>query len=215
MRYFLDAAYAPSTAAARRQFSLGWTAYGGYIGGPRATNAWSHSDFERLAAIGFTFVPLYVGRTSPYDSPSAFTHEQGIIDGTEACVQTGACGFNETTILCLDAEYGDWQNEPKQFEDYLRAWVSVVNGAGHPAVLYSDPRTIDILGVPELVDRTWGADYVTNGRRYNAAPVGQFDPSIPPAWHAWQWADNGLIGGAACDLNSATDDFPFAEFTPA
>jgi glycoside hydrolase-like protein len=215
LRYFLDAAYPPTTAAARRQFALGWTAYGGYVGGPRAANVWSHAAFERLADIGFTFVPIYVGRTSPYDRPGAFNYDQGKEDGTDACVQTGACGFNETTILCLDAEYGDYQNEPEGFAAYLTGWVEVVNGAGHPAVLYSDPRTIDILGVPELVDWTWGADYVTNGRRYSSPPDGQFDPAIPPAWHAWQFADNGLIGGAACDLNSATDDFPFASFQPA
>jgi hypothetical protein len=214
MLYGLDCSYAPNDAQARQMFRLGWRVFGGYIGGPRAAHAWSHDDFARLAAVGFGFVPYYVGRTSPYDQPSAFTYDQGMIDGTDMTIQAGACGFNETQPLTLDAEYGDWQNEPGPFTDYLRGLVSVVNGAGHPCLLYSDPRTISVLGTPDLVDGTIAASYVVDGRKYQRPPWGYFDPTTPPAWSGWQFADNGLIAGVTVDLNSFMDGFPTATFTP-
>lgn len=214
MIYGIDSAYAPTRYQAGRIFSLGWRWSICYVGGPRATNKWTNAQTGTLATAGFTFVPTYVGRNAPWDGPEAFTFDQGAADGVEADVQTGACGFDGTTILALDLEYGSYQAHPAATLQYVLGWVSQVNAAGHPAVLYSDPHTIAYIGTPDIVDFTWGASYVANGRSYLRPPVGSFDPSSPPAWSAWQWADNGLIAGAGVDLNSAVDDFPFASYTP-
>lgn len=211
MLYGLDSAYAPSTAAARRLFSLGWRFYCGYVGGPRATHAWSHDDFARLAGEGFVFLPIYVGRTVHYDPISAFTFDQGVKDGDEANVLTGACGFDSTTPLCLDAEYGDWQTAPG-FSEYVRGFGQQVNGAGHKLVLYSDTETLNNFG-SDLVDLKWGAAYSSRAVTQKP-PYGRFDPASPPPWDMWQYG-TGTVASTSVDLDSAVDDFPFAQFTPA
>lgn len=213
MLYGLDTAYAPTLSAAKTMYANGWRWFGGYIGGPRASHAWTHADFARLASAGFVFAPIYVGRTSPYDSPSAFNSVQGIKDAREATILTGACGFNESTPLVLDAEYGDWQNEPANFRDYLLGFASIVNGAGHQLVLYSDMETLNQFG-PDVVDFKWGAAYQRNAFSQKP-PVGRWDPTLPPPWDCWQFdGSGGTIAGVSVDLNSARDDFPFAHFTP-
>lgn len=214
MIYGLDAAYPPSAVAAKTMFGYGWRFFGGYIGGPRATHAWTHGDFERLASVGFSFIPIYVGRTAPYDGPGEFTHNQGVADGTEATILTGACGFNESTILCLDAEYGDWQNEPAAFDEYLKAFVAVVNGAGHQVMLYSDMETLAQFD-SSIVDFKWGSAWQRNAFS-TRPPIGRYDPKSPPPWDVWQYyGGNGSIAGNSVDLNSARDDFPFARFQAA
>ncbi len=214
MNYFVDAATPPTPYQARRIKALGWTAFNVYVGGPRAVRRWTNTETAVVGAAGLLCLPTYVGRNAPWDDPTAFTFDQGAIDGAEADVQTGACGFDGTTILCLDLEYGTWQAHPDATLQYVLGWVSQVNGAGHPAVLYSDSHTLAYLGTPDIVDYTWGASYVANGGSFLRPPVGQFDPSEPPAWSCWQWADNASIAGASLDLNSAADDFPFAVYSP-
>src|SRR5262249_60659056 len=107
MIYGLDAAYPPSLAQARSQYRLGWRFHAGYIGGPRATNAWSNADFGRLASVGFSFLPIYVAATYPWDDTSGLDWQMGFDAGVEADGKMGECGFNETQICVLDAEYGD------------------------------------------------------------------------------------------------------------
>jgi Domain of unknown function (DUF1906) len=138
------------------------------------------------------------------------TYEQGKLDGADATVLTGACGFDRPTLLGLDLESGNYEHDPQGAEEYVRGWVEVVNGAGHKALLYSNAMTAHFLGVPTLVDLTWVADPVVAGANYQQAPQGQFDPSSDPAWDAWQFGFDGQIGGVSVDVNSARDDFPFA-----
>jgi hypothetical protein len=210
MIYLLDAAYPPSAVQARRQFDLGWRGFGGYIGGPRAAHTWTRDDFARVAGEGFRFLPIYVGRTSPWDGAAAFSWDQGWTDGIEAHTLARGVGFVGSELLVLDAEYGDFQAEPQAFEQYLGGWVAAVNAAGRQACLYSDPQTIAVLGAPELVDWTWAASYVVDGRKYQRAPEGQFDPAAPPPWSAWQFAGGATIAGLAVDLSSALEDLPLA-----
>jgi hypothetical protein len=213
VKYFLDCLNPPPNATARTMFNNGWTGLCVYVGGPRCAaghQGWPNAAVGKLAAVGFTFLPLYVGRNQPWDAPSAFTRSAGLHDGQEATVLTGACGFSELTILGLDMEYGTYQANPDGVRDYLAAWVEVVNGAGHPAVLYSDIDTLNHLGDPTLVDFLWGAAWVPKAFT-TRAPVGRFDPSWPPPWACWQFG-TGTIGGVAVDANSCTDAFPLASY---
>lgn len=214
MIYGVDCAYPPSRAQGLAIWNNGWRFMGCYIGGPRATaghHGWANASVHVLADIGFLFLPIYVGRTVPYDAPSAFNYQQGLTDGDDANVLTGACGFDGTTPLCLDAEYGDWQ-KAAGFSEYLRGFGERVNGAGHKLCLYSDTETLNHFG-SDLIDLKWGAAY--SSRAFTQTPpTGRFDPASPPPWDCWQYASSGSIGGVSLDLNSATDDFPLAQYQP-
>lgn len=210
--YGLDAAYPPSLSQAKRQYQLGWRAYGGYLGGPRATHAWTNNDFARLASAGFVFLPIYVGATAPYDDVTQLTWDRGFADGLDTDGLLGECGFNEQQIAVLDAEYGDWQAGGQAYTDYADGWCAALHDAGHPTVLYSDPRTIEAIG--SHFDYTWAASYWTNGRQYQQPPYGRFDPNTPPPTDGWQFANGGYIAGMNVDLNSFIVSFPFAVYTP-
>jgi Domain of unknown function (DUF1906) len=215
MLYGLDLVNPPSQAQAITMWELGWRFFGCYVGGPRAAaghQGWPNSSVARLAELGFSFIPIYVGRNQPWDTSWAFTFQQGVVDGDDANVLTGACGFDESTPLCLDLEYGSYQNEPASAREYVRGWVQQVNAAGHKACLYSDIETLSHLGTPDLVDLLWGAAWV-KGAFATRPPSGQFDPSTPPPWSVWQFA-GGTIAGVSVDTNSAVDDFPFATYRP-
>lgn len=216
MKYGIDSAYPPSRSVATRIFANGWRWSICYVGGPRAVHAWDNASVGVVASAGFLFLPTYVGRTRPYDPTSAFNYAQGKRDGAEATVLTGACGFNEPTILCLDAEYGDYQDNPAGFIEYTRGWVEVVNSAGHPAGVYSDTQTLSHLEQGTQVDFKWGADTGRRALNYinpvtSGPPVGRFDPASPPPWDAWQFAF-----GSSYDVDSATDSFfgRMAHYTP-
>lgn len=230
MKYGLDSAGPPSVNGARVMYSNGWRFYGGYVGGPRCSftrgaiplgdpyrTGWENQDFGRLAPIGFLFLPIYVGRNvgdnpaNPWDGPEMFTIDQGITDADASNTLLGACGFDGNQIAVLDAEYGTWQTMGQAALDYFDGWCMRTHDAGHPTVLYSDPTTVANAG--SHFDLTWVADYVTV-QRYLRPPTGQFDPSTPPPWDAWQFDDNGYIGGTYVDMSSARDDFPFAAYTP-
>lgn len=208
MKYGLDCLAPPTNAQASLMRQLGWQWLNVYTGGPYLTGhtPWPNARVAALAALGFQFLPLYVGQQSTSGMHGTLTYDQGIADGTEATVLTGACGFNETTILGLDLEGG---NPIAQAREYVRGWVEVVNGAGHPAVLYCDPTTAHYLGTPDLVDFVWVADWVVHNLR--RAPVGRFDPGTDPPWDAWQFG-GGIVAGVPVDYDSATDDFPLADY---
>lgn len=213
MIYGLDMTSPPTPAAAATMWHNGWRWLCCYIGGPRAAaghHGWSNGAVRTLAGQGFVFLPTYVGRTWPYDQAAAFTYAQGLLDGDDANVLTGACGFDETTPLCLDAEAGDFQNAPG-FGEYVRGFAERVNAAGHKLCLYSDTETLNAFD-SSIVDLKWGAAWSTRvlGTK---PPLGRYNPATPPPWTYWQFG-GGMIAGMSVDMDSATDDAPFARYTP-
>jgi len=218
MLYGLDCLAPPSDTAARLMLRYGWSWLNCYIGGPFLSGhtPWPNERVSALAAIGFRFLPLYVGQQLVPGRPDlqgTMTYDQGVADGTEATILTGACGFNESTILGLDLEAGSYEADNVDVREYVRGFVEVGNSAGHPVVLYSDALTAEHLATPDLVDYKWVSDPIVAGRNYRKAPVGFFDPTPAPRWDAWQFAFGGLIGGVTCDLNSADETFPLAEYS--
>lgn len=214
MLYGLDCLNPPTSAQGNEMWRLGWRFLGMYTGGPRAAaghHGWPNESVGRLADLGFRFLPIYVGRTFPYDGVADFTYEQGLADGDDSNILAGAAGFNAAQVVVLDAEYGDWQNEPASFGEYLRGFVERSNGAGHPVCLYSDPETLNQYG-NDMIDFKWGAAW-QRGPFSTVPPYGRWDPALPPPWDAWQFG-GGTVAGVSVDLNSLRDDFPLAEYTP-
>lgn len=211
MIYGLDAAYAPSAATARKLWGAGWRFFGGYTGGPRAAHAWSNGDFGRLAAIGFTFIPIFVGRNLPWDDPSAFTFEQGLADADQSNGLAGGCGFDENQPICLDVEGNSGMGDLGQaLLDYCDGWCQRTHDAGHKTIVYTSSSIMATLG--DHFDYKWGAEWVGNAGHYTSPPWGQFDPSEPPPWDFWQFADNAYNNNF--DASSATDTAPLATYTP-
>ncbi len=208
MLYGLDCLAPPSDSQARTMLRYGWSFLNVYVGGPYLSGhtPWPNNRVASLATIGFRFLPLYVGQQRTAGMSGDLSFEQGVADGTEATILTGACGFNETTILGLDLEAGNYESDPAGTTAYLEGWVSIVNGAGHPAVLYCDPLTAAALGSPTLVDFTWVSDPIVPGANYRKAPQGLFDPSTPPAWSAWQFA----FGATAMSVAFLIPPFTFS-----
>jgi hypothetical protein len=225
LSYGCDSAAPPSVADLLAIYANGWRDWYPYLGGPRcffSSNGvglgspgragFSNGTMMLIQNHGFLLrPPIYVGRTSPYDPPEAFTYEQGLADGDDANWLMGGAGFNETQPMCLDAEYGDWQNEPTEFMNYLGGFVERANQIGHQVMLYSDMATLD--AIPDdgsMVDFKWGAAY---GKRPTDAydpithrpPFGMYNPGTPPPWQAWQFAR-----GSTYDVDSAISTCPYA-----
>jgi Domain of unknown function (DUF1906) len=217
MQYGLDMLTPPTPQQAQAMRQLGWSWCAVYVGGPRAAahSAWQEQNgrfpVKDIAGAFGGFLPIYVGKNAPWDVAESFSYDAGLADGDEANGLTGACGFNSTTPLCLDVEYGTWQANPTGVEDYIRGWVERVNGAGHRAGLYSDIETLNhYVHRPDLMDFLWGAAWVRGS--FNAAPTGGFDPqSPPPPWDAWQFGSS-TIAGISVDCNSLVDGFALAAY---
>ncbi len=219
MKYGLDVLNPPLRAWSINVRDLGWSWLNVYVGGPRcaALDRWRQQDGIRypvreLADVFDGFLPTYVGRNYPWDGPETFTYDQGRFDGDDANDCTGACGFDRPTPLCLDLEYGCWQNYGEAVVEYVRGWVQSVNEAGHKAGAYSDIDTLNQLPIGELVDFKWGAAWIRNSFT-NRAPTGRFDPTFPPPWDAWQYG-GGILLGASVDCNSMVDTFELARYGP-
>lgn len=211
MLYGLDVAYAPNIMTARRLYSQGWRFFGGYTGGPRAAHAWSNADFGRLAKVGFTFIPIYVGRNLPWDDSSAFNYDQGVADGDDSNNLAGACGFNSQQAICLDVEANSGMGSLGQaLLDYVDGWCQRTHDAGHPTIVYTSSSIMAQIG--SHFDYQWGAEWAGNSGQYNTPPWGLFDPSEPPPWTFWQWADN--VQNNTYDGDSAVDGAPLAIYTP-
>jgi len=216
----LDMAYPPTIPQAQQMSTLGYTACGVYTGGPRAMahNAWHQIDGDRYPVRDlvpyFTdgFVPICVGRNTPWDSGAMFTFRQGVADGNQANSDTGACGFDSDSLLVLDVEYGTYETYGLRVVTYITGFVSVANAVGHKVYVYGDEVLCNYLYPHrQFVDGVWGADQNWFPGADASAPVGRFDPLLPPPWDAWQFG-NGIVAGVSCDFDSYVDDFPFAKY---
>ena len=220
MLYGLDLTYPPTTDQAARMQQLGYSWLLVYIGGPRAAahTAWHQIDGAsypvRDLAPYFSagFLPCYVGRNVPWDAGSSFTARQGIADGNDANIQTGACGFGPTSPICLDVEYGTYEKYPSATLRYIAGFTSVCNAIGHPVIVYGDQALMNAVRQGLDVDGKFGADQLLV--RQTDAPAdtwANFDPGSPPPWMMWQ-CGNGTVAGVSVDYDTATDDALLAQY---
>ena len=226
-RFGIDCTEPPSAFQASRLAKAGYTFCCVYVGGPFASagrHGWPNAAVAAIAPF-FTdgFVPLYVGQQHipgvPRQDTGIMTYEQGKKDGLEADDLTGACGFDATTPLGLDLEAGNYPANPNGVREYVAGWVESVNGAGHPAGLYTDTSTIAHLGSPDLIDWTFGAAWHYTVTQFLAkypdpqSAAAAVDPASPPPWTMWQFASGGTLAGVDVDLDSAVDSFVMARYT--
>ena len=217
MKYGLDCVSPPAPSQAQEMRELGWEFLGVYVGGPRATSGstWQQRDGVRhpvrdIRDAGLDlFLPIYVGRNTPWDAPGSLNFEQGLLDGDDANRCTGTCGFDGQSPLALDVEAQTYYANRAGCEAYISGWVQQVNAAGHPAGVYSSMECLSVLDASEI-DFKWGAAW-SREKFYGRPPVDRFDPATPPPWELWQFA-GGSIAGVDVDTNSAVDGFTFARY---
>jgi hypothetical protein len=86
---------------------------------------------SRLAAMGWKFLPVYVGQQVAGASPctsSMLTAAQGRADALDASEKLAAEGFGAGYYIYLDVERCDVF--PAQMAEYMGAWSAQVAGAG-------------------------------------------------------------------------------------
>lgn len=220
-KFGLDMAYPPTVAQAQQMQALGYTWCLVYINGPRTM---AHTAWQQVDGVSYPvrdlvpyfpdgFLPITVGRNVPWDKGPSFTANQGMIDANTANVSTGACGFDSSSPLGLDIEYGTYEKYPAAVMRYLAGFVSVANAAGHPVPVYGDQALMNALeGRSDLVDGLYGADQLLVGRVDASADTwANFDPALPPPWMYWQ-CGNGTVAGVSVDYDTAIDDALFAKY---
>lgn len=220
MKTGLDMAFPPTKKQAQFMGGLGYTFCIAYIGGDGALakDTWHIIDGKRYPVGNIApffpdgFMPTYV----PGQDPSGYNANSGAGDGADACVQTGACGFDSGSPLYLDIEYSMYATNPNGVLQYIPAFVSVANDTGHPVVVYGSQALVNFLvdtgWVGPVVDGVWGADPILTNR-VNVSPStwAPYDPNLPPPWMMWQ-CGNGTVAGVAVDYDTAQDDALLAKY---
>lgn len=218
-KFSVDMVSPPSTWQAQIMQQQGFTACGVYIGGPRAASGtqWHQVDGlyypVRDLVPYFTdgFIPIYVGRNLPWDSVAQFSTYRGRLDGQDANIQTGACGFGSNTPITLDIEASTSQGAPfdKVFA-YVEAFVGACNAVGHPVWLYGTPVFCSRFNSSQI-DATWMASYAFEGAVDYVPDPDSFDPSQPPASNGWQFG-GGTNAGVSVDYSSWLSSTVFATY---
>lgn len=212
MKYGVDMTYPPTTDQAQQMAGLGWSVCFVYVGGPRAAahGAWQNGACAPLAGIFEGFVPCYVGRNVPWDTAYDFWR-RGKNDADDADNLTGACGFGPLSPLVLDVEYGTWQKYPDPVRAYCRAFVFRVQSMNPNRMVYLYSDAVTCQNLADVFSGAMMAWWVWTGQTDPQAPVGSFDPSLPPPSAAWQFG-GGSVAGVSVDFDSYADDFPLAEY---
>jgi hypothetical protein len=220
MKFGLDMEMPPNKRQAAAMQALGYTFCICYIGGDGAaagTN-WHIIDGKRTPVGDIApffsdgFMPTYV----PGQSAAGYNANSGAGDGADACVQTGACGFDSSSPMFLDIEYDMYAGNPSGVLAYIPEFVRVCNEAGHAVVVYGSTALVNFLvdndWVGPVVDGVWGADPILGNRLNASASMWTlYDPTLPPPWMFWQ-CGNGSIAGVSVDYDTATDDCLLAKY---
>lgn len=183
---------------------------GFYLGG-----APSHPDLSwmqrksDLRAMGFMFMPIYVGQQilgpgSHNDSP-----DQGAKDGVQACDLMAQAGFAKGSPCYLDLENG--APFPPAEGNYANAWLDAVSaGAYRPGVYCSH-----VLAPHFNPDHTlvWAFEVPTTRRMATTLPMNTSwaPPRVIP-WHGIQYRQNVYLPQLklTVDLDATPNDTSLA-----
>jgi peptidoglycan hydrolase-like protein with peptidoglycan-binding domain len=94
---------------------------GYYLPSPFHSDASFMGKRATLAAMGWGFMVVYVGRQAT-SKPENLTRDRGIAEGRDAIQKTGDEGFGPNTVIFLDVEPMD--AVPAGIKEYLKGWIS-------------------------------------------------------------------------------------------
>lgn len=166
-----------------------------------------------LAAMGWGFLPLYVGQQHTGRGSYKESAPQGKIDGAQAVAGMRAEGFAPGSFVYLDLENGD--PFPAAQQAYVGAWVDAVEAGGYRTGVYCSYRIAAGVKALRSKVRIWAFKVPTTERRYAYGLT--FDAPAPsgasPFASILQNRQNVALadfGNLVVDLNSATMADPSA-----
>jgi hypothetical protein len=186
-----DSCTAPSAAYMRawRRRSP-YRAVGVYIGGadracaqPNLTRGW----LRREAAVGWRFLPMYVGPQAAFGQLHSPTR-QGVAAATNAVVQAERYRFPPRTPLYYDME-GYPARDTGAALRFLSAWTTTLHLLGYRSGVYSSSSS----GVHDLARQYFRARFTVPDVIYDALWNGRRNTSDPRVLLADQWADHQRV----------------------
>jgi len=162
-----DRAYGPSTSQMQNLWNNSTYRYvGAYIGGVHAycVNHPSCPDstwYSQVAAIGWSFIPIWVGPQELYGDLSANTgtaFNQGVAEGDLAANQLTALGFPANSIVYYDFERPHPAAIEPSVKAFVNGWSSQLHNRGHLAGIYGSYLSAAAWqgsGVPNPPDAIW------------------------------------------------------------
>ena len=134
-----------------------YQAIGIYIGGsdlacaqPNLTQSWVRDE----AAVGWHFIPMYVGPQAAFGEMSASPARQGARAAADAVLQAKGLGFGPGTPLYYDME----AYKPRQTGNvlqFLSAWTTTLHALGYSSGVYSSSTS----GVADLAGQYGSGRY--------------------------------------------------------
>ncbi|MEZ5355475.1 MAG: DUF1906 domain-containing protein [Bryobacteraceae bacterium] len=173
-------------SAWKQHSPYGFTGY--YLKAPCHGDASYMGTRERLAAMGWGFLIIYVGRQveGPCSSRPV-SAALGSLHGRDAIAKTAAEGFPDGSVIFLDVER--IERIPAAMKDYVRAWFAEVNASPFAGGIYChvknavDLRETILPGHPAA--KPDPVFWVAGGRRFNPASSVPADSGVPFA-RIWQ-----------------------------
>ncbi|HEY6278738.1 MAG TPA: glycoside hydrolase domain-containing protein [Streptosporangiaceae bacterium] len=192
-----DACAAPDPATMVAWLHSRYRAVGIYIGGsdracaqPNLTPAW----LVQQAAIGWHFIPLYVGPQVSFKGEITDPAAQATAAAQDAVVQAELLGFRRGTPIYYDME----AYQPKQTPEalaFFAAWTTELHLLGYRSGIYSS----SLSGVIDLANNFSNPAYVMPDVIYDAWWNGEhntIDPNIPVT----DWANHQRVHQYAGDI---------------
>lgn len=213
----VDRAGAISVAEARILKDLHGVSWCGcYLGGPRNGGyGWTRSVLDGLGeAVGWRFLPIYVGRNLPWDAPAALNVAIGQADAEDCLKILAGYGWpaGQNVPVCLDVEYDTVQ---VPWLDYGVRWANVIRDGGYYPVIYAPPGALNDYGrVSQGATGCWATWWYADGRLRPGLSTG----SVPGLRaftganeRAWQYTGGTYLNGLSGDFDLNASDLNLAK----
>jgi hypothetical protein len=178
-----------------------------------------------IAAIGYGFAVVYVGRFQGGCGDADLSRDQGFTDGQQAAATTQSEGFPDGSTIFLDVEKYDPPIR-QDMQDYVRGWLNAVQTASFNPGIYVHHTNLDevnlaaeteyaALGLPGGHPKYW---ILYAGPAFDVATSAPTDCKIALA-NVWQGDINvtgqtyGGVAISVVDFNVADQSDPSAAFS--
>ena len=186
-----DTCAAPSEAAMQAWWRHSrYQAVGIYIGGsdlacaqPNLTQSWLRDE----AAVGWHFIPMYVGPQAAFGEVSASAARQGARAAADAVLQAKQLGLGPGTSLYYDME-GYRPRQAGRVLQFLSAWTTTLHTQGYSSGVYSSSSS----GVTDLAQQYGTGRYAMPDVIFDALWNGEANTYDPVLRHG-KWSHHRRI----------------------
>jgi hypothetical protein len=186
-----DTCAAPSEAAMQAWWRHSrYQAVGVYIGGsdlacaqPNLTRSWLSDE----AAVGWHFMPMYVGPQAAFGEVSASAAHQGAKAAADAVQQAKRLGFGPGTPIYYDMEAYKPRRTGRVLQ-FLSAWTTALHAQGYLSGVYSSSTS----GVSDLAHQFGSSKYATPDVIFDALWNGDASTYDPVLRHG-KWSHHRRI----------------------